>query len=181
MDAQRALRTVRANAAEWGIKPDRIGILGFSAGGHLTSTAATVFDDGKADAEDPIERVGCRPDFAVLIYPVITLVGPYAHVGSRNNLLGKDAGEERALDRSSDRKVTERTPTTFLVHTSGDKGVPSENSVLFYLALRKAGVPAEMHIYENGPHGFGLGKDDPVLSTWPKLCIDWLRGGGMFE
>lgn len=180
-DAQRAIRTVRARAAEWKIDPKRVGIMGFSAGGHLTSTAATHFDDGKPDAQDAIEKVSCRPDFAVLCYPVISLTTAYTHQGSKNNLLGKDADPKLAESLSNDLQVTERTPPTFLFHTNEDAGVVPENSVLFYMALRKAKVPAELHIYEKGPHGVGLAQKDPVLSTWSGRLADWMKNRGLFE
>ena len=137
-DAQRAIRTVRSRAAQWGVDPRRIGILGFSAGGHLASTAATHFDKGKSDAKDPIDRVSCRPDFAVLVYPVISFVEPFTHRGSRNNLLGANPNPKLVESLSNERQVTSETPPTFLVHTYGDRGVPAENSVYFYLACRKA-------------------------------------------
>ncbi len=174
-DAQRALRTVRARAAEWKINPKRIGIWGFSAGGHLASTAGTHFDDGKPDAADPVERVGCRPDFLILAYPVITLKPPYAHVGSRNNLLGKNADPKLVEELSNDERVTPQTPPTFLMHTDADKGVVAENSIRFYLALRKNKVPAELHIFEKGPHGVGLAPKDRVLAVWPQLLASWLK------
>jgi acetyl esterase/lipase len=174
-DAQRALRTVRARAAEWKINPKRIGIWGFSAGGHLASTAGTHFDDGKADAADPIERAGCRPDFLILAYPVITLKPPYAHMGSRNNLLGKNADPKLVEELSNDERVTPQTPPTFLMHTNADTGVVAENSVRFYLALRKNKVSAELHIFEKGPHGVGLAPQDRVLSIWPQLLASWLK------
>jgi acetyl esterase/lipase len=177
-DAQRALRLVRSRAGEFGIDPKRVGIMGFSAGGHLASTAATHFDDGKADAADPIEKQSCRPDFAILCYPVISFTTPYMHVGSKNNLIGKDADEQLVKSLSNELQVTERTPPTFLFHTGEDTGVPPENSILFYSALRKAKVPAEMHIYEKGVHGVGLAQKDPILGTWPGRCADWLRGRG---
>jgi acetyl esterase/lipase len=180
-DAQRALRTVRARAKEWHIDPKRIGIWGFSAGGHLASTAATHFDDGNADATDPIERAGSRPDFAILCYPVITLKPPYTHMGSRNNLLGKDADAKLVESLCNDRQVTARTPPTFLFHTSADRVVPPENSVLFYMALRKAGVAAEMHIYEQGTHGVGLAVANPVLASWPDRLAAWLKVHGILE
>src|SRR5262249_35766996 len=135
--------------------------------------------NGKADAEDPIERVSCRPDFAILCYPVITLEGPYAHRGSRDNLLGKNADAKLVQSLCNEQQVTAQTPPTFLFHTSADTGVPPENSVLFYMALRKAGVPAEMHIYEKGRHGVGLGSGDAVLSSWPERLAAWLRGRGL--
>ena len=178
-DAQRAIRTVRTRAAEFGIAPARIGILGFSAGGHLASSAGTHFDKGDPANPDPIEHASCRPDFMILIYPVITFKPPYAHIGSRNNLLGADPDPKLVTLMSNDEQVTPETPPAFLVHTSGDTGVPSENSVLFYLALRKAKVPAEMHIFEKGEHGFGLAPNDPVLSAWPRMCIAWLRARGL--
>jgi acetyl esterase/lipase len=178
-DVQRALRTVRARAREWDVDPRRVDVWGFSAGGHLASTAATHFDDGKPDADDPVERAGCRPDFAILCYPVITLVPPYAHLGSRNNLLGKDPDPKLVESLCNDRQVTPRTPPTFLFHTDADTGVPPENSVLFYLALRKAKVPAEMHVFEKGRHGVGLAPKDPVLSAWPNLLAAWLKSRGL--
>ena len=180
-DAQRAIRIVRSRAKEWSVDPARIGILGFSAGGHLASTTGTHFDDGSPDAKDPIDRVSCRPDFMILIYPVITLEPPYAHTGSRDNLLGRPADPALVENLCNEKQVTAKTPPTFLVHTSGDTGVPAENSILFYLALRKAKVPAEMHVYEKGQHGFGLAPGDPVLSTWPKHCEDWMRSRGLLK
>ena len=177
-DAARAIRTVQARAAEWGVDPQRIGILGFSAGGHLASTGGTHFEAGDPNAADPIERVSSRPDLMVLIYPVITLSGPYAHLGSRDNLLGPEPPAELVELLSSEKQVTPGTPPTFLVHTAGDTGVPCENSLLFAAALRAAGVPVELHLFERGEHGFGLGGDDPVLSMWPQLCAGWLRGRG---
>jgi acetyl esterase/lipase len=180
-DAQRAIRTVRARANEFGLDPARIGILGFSAGGHLASTAATHFDDGIAEAKDPIERVSCRPDFGVLVYPVISLTTKYTHVGSRNNLLGPKPDAALVESLSNEKQVTPKTPPTFLMHTSGDTGVPAENSVLFYLALREHKVKAELHIYQNGGHGFGLAPNDPVLSTWPGRCEAWMRANGWLK
>ncbi len=180
MDAQRAIRMVRARAKEWGVDPARIGIWGFSAGGHLASTAATHFDDGKADSEDPVERAGCRPDFAILIYPVIVFDKPYTHKGSQRNLLGDKADDPAMIEElSNERRVTGKTPPTFLMDTTTDKAVPPENSIDFYLALRKAGVPAELHIYEKGPHGFRLAPRDPVLSSWPDRLAAWLGVRGI--
>jgi acetyl esterase/lipase len=180
-DAQRALRTVRSRAKEWGVDPGRIGIWGFSAGGHLASTAATHFDKGKPDAEDPIDRAGCRPDFAILCYPVITLEPPYAHMGSRKNLLGDNPDAKLVESLCNDKQVTPETPQTFLFHTNEDSGVPPENSILFYLALRKAKVPAELHVYEKGKHGVGLAPKDPVLSSWPDRLEAWLKGRGLLK
>jgi acetyl esterase/lipase len=180
-DVQRAIRTVRANAEVWGVDPQRVGVLGFSAGGHLASTAATHFDAGTVNSEDPVERQSCRPDFAILCYPVIAFNEPYTHKGSQRNLLGEEASEALIASLSSEKQVTSETPPTFLWHTSEDIAVPPENSVQFYLALRRAEVPAELHIFEHGRHGVGLGKDLPGVSMWPKLCEAWLRGRGMFD
>lgn len=178
-DAQRGLRHARAHAKEWNIDPNRVGILGFSAGGHLASTAGTHFDRGQTDAKDPIDRLSARPDFMVLLYPVITFDGPFAHVGSRNNLLGKNPAPDLVENLCNDRQVTKDTPPTFLVHTTEDSGVPPENSVLFYLALARHKVPAEMHIYEKGRHGLGLGPRDLPFSSWPDRCVAWLAGRGL--
>jgi acetyl esterase/lipase len=181
LDAQRAIRFVRAHAADYGILPTRIGIWGFSAGGHLASTAGTHFDAGNANAADPIDRQSSRPDFMILAYPVISLNTPYAHQGSLHNLLGKQPDPALAASLSNETQVTPRTPPTFLFHTSDDNVVPVENSVLFYLALRKAGVPAEMHIYEHGPHGVGLAATDAILASWPGRLKDWLEIRGLLQ
>jgi acetyl esterase/lipase len=179
-DAGRAIRTVRARAAEWGLDPERVGILGFSAGGHLASTAGTHFDMGKPDAADPIERVSSRPSVMILIYPVITM-REKTHAGSRRNLLGENPTPELVALLSNEEQVTKETPPAFLVHTMTDTAVPVENALMFVNALRKAGVPFELHLYERGPHGFGLGTArgdkpaDPILSTWPAHAADWLR------
>ncbi|HEX5053360.1 MAG TPA: alpha/beta hydrolase [Planctomycetota bacterium] len=176
LDVQRAVRTVRARAAQWHVDPAHIGVLGFSAGGHLASTVLTHFDAGDPDARDPIDRVSCRPDFGVLVYPVIALDRPYTHQGSKRNLLGDQADDLTLVkDLSTALRVGAQTPPCFLVHTSADTVVPAENSIDFYLALRRAKVPAELHVYEKGQHGFGLAPDDPVLSTWPDHLLTWLR------
>lgn len=181
MDAQRAIRTVRSRAAEYGLQPDRIGIMGFSAGGHLTATAGTHFDAGNSTSADPIERAGSRPDFLILCYPVITFSEPYLHRGSMRMLLGEQPDPKLVADLSNELRVTSQTPPAFLFHTTNDGTVPVENSVLFYLALRKAGVPAEMHIYERGPHGVGLAPTDEALSSWPARLADWLRVRGLLK
>ena len=173
-DAARALRTVRARAAEWGVDPTRVGILGFSAGGHLASTLGTHFDAGDAAAADAVERVSSRPDLLILIYPVITMRG-LTHAGSKRNLLGPRPSPDAVALLSNEEHVTKETPPAFLVHTTTDAAVPVENSMMFAAALRRAGVPFELHLYERGPHGFGLGEKDPVLATWPARCADWLR------
>jgi len=178
-DAQRAIRTVRARATEFNIVPDRIGMMGFSAGGHLTSTAGTHFDAGKAESPDPIERVGSRPDFLILGYPVISFDPAVTHAGSLRNLLGENPDPKLVENLSNELQVTAQTPPTFLFHTTNDNGVPVENSVRFYLALRKAKVPVEMHLFENGPHGVGMALSDPSLGAWPNLLMNWLRARGL--
>ncbi len=174
-DAQRALRYVRHHAESFGISPQKIGIWGFSAGGHLASTAGTHFDAGNAQAMDPIDGQSSRPDFMILAYPVISLAAEYTHGGSRNNLLGPDPAPELVEYLSNEKQVTGDTPPTFLFHTDEDKAVPVENSVVFYLALRKAKVQAELHIFQRGNHGVGLAPGDPILSIWPLLLQAWLR------
>lgn len=174
-DAQRALRYIRAHAAEFGVDPQRVGIMGFSAGGHLTSTAVTHFDAGRADAEDPIERQSSRPSFGVLGYPVVSFVADYAHRGSAKNLLGEGATDEQLQSLSNDQHVTKETPPVFLFHTSEDTGVPPENSLAFYAACHKAGVPAELHVYQQGPHGVGLAFEHPALQNWIGAVGVWLR------
>jgi acetyl esterase/lipase len=178
-DAQRALRYVRLHADEFRVDRSRLGIWGFSAGGHLASTAATHFDRGNSSAAEAINRMSSRPDFAILAYPVITLTGEYAHKGSRRNLLGETPDDRLVELLSNQKQVTAETPPTFLFHTSEDRGVPPENSVMFYVALREAGVPAEMHIYQRGRHGVGLAPTDLVLSSWPRRLAEWLQAGGL--
>jgi acetyl esterase/lipase len=178
-DVQRAVRLVRARAAEFGVLPDRVGAMGFSAGGHLAATAGTRFDAGDPAAADPVDRASSRPDFLVLGYPVISFVEPYAHRGSADHLLGPGASSAALAELSAERHVGPRTPPTFLFHTGADEGVPAENSVAFYLALRRAGVPAELHVIEPGPHGVGLALGDPVVGQWPALLANWLRGRGL--
>jgi acetyl esterase/lipase len=173
-DLQRAIRTVRSRSDEWKLKPDRIGVLGFSAGGHLCSTAATHFDQGDANSADPVERVGCRPDFAILIYATTNLTDEYTHQGTRRGLLGDNPKQELIELLSNDAHVTSETPPTFLVHSWDDDVVPVENSVLFYMALRKAQVPAEMHLFRKGGHGGSLKHND-----WPPLAQRWMINQGL--
>ncbi|MES2788500.1 MAG: alpha/beta hydrolase [Planctomycetota bacterium] len=174
-DAQRAIRYARANAEKLGISAHRIGVMGFSAGGHLASTAATHFDAGQADAADPVDRVSCRPDFVILGYPVISLTAEFAHKGSARNLLGETPDQQLLDNLSNEKQVTKDTPPAFLFHTGDDTGVPAENSLAFFSALRKVKVPAELHIYQQGPHGVGLAPGDPALHTWKERLFDWLR------
>jgi len=180
LDAARAVRTVRARASEWHLDPNRIGILGFSAGGHLAATIGTHFAAGKTEAADPIERVSSRPDLMILIYPVITM-REFTHAGSKKMLLGDNPSEDLVKLLSNDEQVTKETPPAFLVHTADDPGVPVENSLRFAESLRKAKVPVEVHIYEHGPHGFGLGGKDPILATWPQRCAEWLKIHGFVK
>lgn len=178
-DAQRAIRYVRSRAGDYGVQTNRIGIWGFSAGGHLASTAGTHFDLGDRDAADPVNRYSSRPDFMILAYPVITMEGPYVHAFSRENLLGEKPDPALAASLSNQTQVTSETPPTFLFATSDDDAVPVENSVEFYLALRKAGVPAEMHLYLHGKHGVGLAPNDPVLHTWTDRLAVWMKAQGI--
>jgi len=176
-DVQRAIRWVRANAEAQGIDPNRIAVMGHSAGGHLASMAATLFDEKAYEKSDAVDEVSARPDFAILCYPVISFDRAITHAGSRKNLLGpdRDADDELAKKLSSENNVTEKTPPTFIFQTDADTVVPAENAVRFYLALRAKKVPAEMHIYEAGPHGVGLYLADPILGTWSGHLADWLR------
>jgi acetyl esterase/lipase len=177
-DAQRAIRMVRANAAEYGVATDHIGMWGFSAGGHLAATAGTHFDSGNSSASDPIEQQESRPDFLILAYPVITFEEPYVHHGSLKYLLGDSPDPSLVASLSAETQVTKDTPPTFLFTTTDDKTVPVMNSVMFYSALVKAGVPAEMHIFQHGAHGAGLAPANPQLSVWPDLVAKWMRERG---
>jgi acetyl esterase/lipase len=180
-DVQRAIRLVRARASDWRIDPKRIGIIGFSAGGHLASTAATHFDDGNPAAPDEADRVSSRPDLVILMYPVITMMDPYVHASSRLNLLGEKPDPALMSLLSNERHVTPDTPPCFIVHTADDRTVPVQNSLMFALALRDNKVPVELHIFEHGPHGFALGGKDPILSTWPTLAASWLQAHGFVQ
>ena len=182
-DMQRAVRLVRSEAGVYDIDPDRIAVMGFSAGGHLASMAATMFDEKAYPSSDEVDQVSARPDFAVLCYPVISMEKGVTHAGSRKNLLGPDAAqdEEKARHVSTDLRVTDQTPPTFIFLTNADTAVPAENSIRFFLALRKHKVPAELHIYQNGPHGVGLFLGDPILGTWSRHLDDWLKTNSFYR
>lgn len=175
MDGQRAIRTVRANAKAWKLDPTKVGILGFSAGGHLASSCATHDTIGELDKKDPINQQTCRPNFAILCYPVIGFGKPYSHRGSQRNLIGADAKKELVQFYSNEDRVDDKTCPTFLWHTAEDKGVPVENSIQFFLACRKHKVPAALHIFEKGRHGIGLAATNESAKHWPELCIKWLK------
>ncbi len=183
-DAKRAMRYVKANAKRFKIDPARIGIVGFSAGGHLASTVATHYDDGDAAAPDTIDRQGCKPYFQVLGYPVITMEGPYAHGGSRANLLGTSPIPEDLFYLSNEKQVTAKTPAAFLVHASDDPGVLVDNSLIYRDSLASHGVAAQTKFYSHGPHGFGLANgvagapDLPEIATWPGICATWMTERG---
>lgn len=179
-DARRAIRLVRSKAGEWNLDPARVGILGFSAGGHLAATTATQWEEANPDAADPLEKFSTRPDFAVLIYPVISFVSPVTHSGSKGNLLGKDAPAELLEKYSAELQVTPKTPPTFLVHARDDR-VKVENSELFAAACKKAGVPVELLAFETGGHGFGLGVNGGDPATWPAKAAEWMKKQGLLE
>ena len=181
IDAQRAIRMVRSRSKEWNIDPDKIGIMGFSAGGHLASSVGTHFHHKKTIISDPLDSINCRPDFMILIYPVISMLDSITHKGSKHNLLGKNPEKSLIEQLSNELQVTNETPPTFLVHAKDDKTISPENSIYFYRALKKAGVPAEMHIYENGGHGFGLGIRGGPVTSWPDKCADWMRSRDLLK
>ena len=180
-DVQRAIRLVRARATNWNLDAGRVGVMGFSAGGHLAMTASTTADAGNSSASDLIDRVSSRPDFAVLGYPVISMTEAWTHQGSKTALLGANADPALAARLSGERAVTKDTPPTFLFHTNADTTVPPENSIHYYLALRRAAVPAELHVFEKGAHGVGLANDDQALSEWSTLLANWLRVRGIVK
>jgi acetyl esterase/lipase len=177
-DAQRALRLVRHQASAWNLDPERIGVLGFSAGGHLAATVGTRYSAGEPAADDPVERQSSRPDLLILCYPVITM-GAAGHAGSRAALLGdRESDPDLIALLSNERQVSGDTPPTFLWHTADDGAVPAENSQRFAAALAQQGVPFELHIFERGAHGLGLGQDAPGVQLWPALCAAWLAQRG---
>jgi acetyl esterase/lipase len=180
LDVQRAIRTVRFNAKDWGIDSSKIGVMGFSAGGHLASTAGTHFENVK-EPNDEIDKMSYRPDFMILCYPVILFGSEFSHRGSQENLIGADASKELVDYYSNEKQVTEKTPPAFIFFTNEDTAVPVENGVEFYLALRKHKIPAELHIYQKGAHGQGLAKNQRSNETWPALCKAWLVNNGFLK
>jgi acetyl esterase/lipase len=175
LDVKRAMRIVRYYASNWNIEKNKIGVMGFSAGGHLASTLGTHFDYGNPNAIDEIDRMSSRPDFMILCYPVITFTKPFMHRGSRDALLGKNPDSSLVNLYSNELQIKEDTPPTFIVHADDDGTVPVENSLVFYEALRQKKIPAEIHIYPEGGHGFGLALGRGHLESWTDRCIDWLR------
>ena len=181
LDVQRAIRTVRSLAGQSDIDAKKVGVCGFSAGGHLASTAGTHFDEGDPNAKDPIDRLSCRPDFLVLGYPVVSMEDGVTHGGSKRNLLGAKPTPDDVKLFSNEKQVTAKCPPTFIFHTSEDTAVPPENALRLYAALLKAKVPVELHIYEKGRHGVGLGRDpkwtggSTYTAGWPDRLADWLK------
>lgn len=176
VDAQRAVRMTRYNAVEWGIQADKIGIMGFSAGGHLASTVGTHYDYGLSRSTDPIQKVSCRPDYMILMYPVISMTEDYMHTGSMKNLVGPDLSEVQKLRFSNEKQVTADTPPTILIHSTDDKSVPVANSIAFYQALVAHGITAELHTFNSGAHGYGLGRQDSTSHNyWPKNVEAWMN------
>ncbi len=180
-DARQAIRIVRKNSGDWGIDPGKIGIAGSSAGGHLASTVGTRFDSGDVHSNDPVEKMSCRPDFMLLLYPVITFREEFGHMGSRKNLIGEGNDWNLVKQYSNEMHVTPETPPTFFVLADDDKAVPPRNSVEFYLALKENNVPAEMHIFREGAHGFGMTKKNLPADQWPELFYNWLKAIKIIE
>jgi len=175
LDAQRAIRLARHHAEEWGLDQNQIGVMGFSAGGHLASALSTQYDHVADRESDEVDELSARPDFSILVYPVISFRDAGAHSGSRRNLLGEDASEE-LIDRfSSELNVTADTPPAFLIHSQDDEGVPIENSLLYYEALHRHGIPASLHIYPTGGHGFAFGTDRGSVEGWTEVLLGWLE------
>ncbi|MCM5663070.1 alpha/beta hydrolase [Galbibacter mesophilus] len=174
-DAQRAMRLVKHNAEKWNINKDKIGIIGFSAGGHLASTLSTHYNESVYTPTDEADSLSAKPSFSALIYPVISFKDDFVHQGSKNALLGESPDEKLVNHYSNQLQVDGNTPRTFLVHAADDKGVPVENSLTYFNALKKNNVPTEMHIYPEGSHGFGLGLQNKNVSTWTSLFINWMQ------
>lgn len=179
LDAQRAIQTLRANAKSLNIDPNRVGVIGFSAGGHLCSTVSTHFAKPDASSEDLIARVSSRPNFSILCYPVVAFGKPHTHKGSQRNLIGSDPSPELVESLSNESQVSKETPPTFLFHTAADTVVLPRNSIDYYSACIAHGVPAEMHLFPEGRHGVGLAKNLSGADQWPKLCENWMRRLGV--
>jgi acetyl esterase/lipase len=175
-DTQKAIRMIRQHAKEWKIDPARIGIMGFSAGGHLASTLSTHYNE---KVYESAEQISARPDFSLLIYPVVSMAEGITHAGSRANLLGENPPPDRVRHFSNEEQVDEQTPPTFLVHSIDDEVVPVQNSIDYALALQKHHVPCELHIYQSGGHGYGLGRSGNTESSWPDTCRKWLEARGL--
>jgi acetyl esterase/lipase len=174
-DAQEAVRIVRRHAKEWNINPDKIGIMGFSAGGHLASSLSTHFSE---KTYEPADSTSARPDFSLLIYPVISMDSSITHSGSRSNLLGEKPSKELVKHFSNELQVGKQTPPAFLVHSIDDYAVPVQNSINYAMALKKFNIPCELHMYQTGGHGYGLGRSSNTESSWPEACKKWLRARG---
>lgn len=177
-DVQEALRVIRRNSAGWGIDPAKIGVIGFSAGGHLASTLSTHYDEIVYEVKDD---VSARPDFSLLIYPVITFDSSFTHAGSRRNLIGDDPPDAAVKHFSNELQVNENTPPAFLVHSGDDKSVPVRNSIVYYQALQKHNIPSELHIFQRGGHGYGLAEGRETQSAWPDLCLSWMKSAGFLN
>ena len=174
-DAQEAMRTIRRNAVSWNINPTKIGVIGFSAGGHLASTLSTHFDE---KVYDVTHNISARPDFSILMYPVITMDASFTHMGSRRNLIGDNPSEEAVRHFSNELQINEKTPPAFLVHSADDKAVPVKNSMTYYETLVKFNIPSELHIFQKGGHGYGLAVNGETQSAWPQLCLRWIKASG---
>ncbi len=177
-DAIKAMRIVRENAKKWNVNPDKIGVMGFSAGGHLASTLSTHYNEKLYTS---VNAISARPDFSILIYPVISMEPSITHMGSRTNLLGKAPTEDKIRHFSNDQMVNKNTPPAFLVHAADDEAVPAQNSINYFLALKQHSIPVEVHIYEKGGHGFGMKKSDSTTSYWPEDCEHWLKMHKLIE
>lgn len=174
-DAQQAIRMVRIHAEEWSVDPNKVGVAGFSAGGHLASTLSTHYDSGNKDSTDPIERLSCRPDFSILLYPVITFKEEWGHMGSRVNLIGNTNDWKIIQNFCNELQVNGQTPPAFIALADDDAGVKPRNSIEYYMALKREGIPAELHIFKEGGHGFGMHKTGKAHDQWPFMVVEWMK------
>jgi acetyl esterase/lipase len=175
-DAQEAMRIIRRNATDWKINLHKIGVIGFSAGGHLASTLSTHYDEKVYDMSD---TTSARPDFTLLIYPVISFDASITHAGSRKNLIGDDPSDETIRHFSNELQITDKTPPAFLVHSANDKTVPVMNSILYFEGLQKYNIASELHVFQKGGHGYGLAINKGTQSAWPDLCLKWMKTIGL--